>query len=287
MTSDTMTRPASRTSKADPIAKSPAGASARRRETNLDAPIVPSRKAPPRSLLRGVDRHLVSLVAPDSPEAEQYRTLRYAVEYEHRAGEGSLVGVCSPVPGDGKSITSINLAGALAQDSQAKVLLVEADLRRPSVTLENHLALGKATGPGLVDAIQDLSYSLDDVVQHLPHFNLSVLAAGKRSNAPYEALNSARFGEILMQARRRYDYVVVDTPPVVPVPDCRLIAKWVPRFIMVVAAGRTPREAVDDAIALLGQERLLGLVFNGYDRTTTPYYGYGYDDLTRRRRRHW
>ncbi len=229
-----------------------------------------------RPSLDGVDPHLVSLLSPESPEAEQYRALRYAVEYGHKAGEGTVVGVCSPLPGDGKSITAINLAGALAQDPKARVLLVEADLRRPSVTLVDHLALGNVAGRGLVDAILDLSFSLEEAVQRLPHFNLVVLPAGKRSGAPYEALKSPRFGELLTQARQRYDYVVLDAPPVVPVPDCRLLAKWVDSFIMVVAAHRTPREAVRDALALMAPANILGLVFNDHDRSATRQYGYGY-----------
>src|SRR5690349_23430269 len=89
----------------------------------------------------GVDARLVSLIAPESFEAEQYRRLRNAVERMPRNGAGTVVGVCSALPGDGKTITAINLAGALAQDPHARVLLVEVDLRRPSVTVGDQLAL--------------------------------------------------------------------------------------------------------------------------------------------------
>lgn len=241
--------------------------------------------------LNRVDPHLVSFVAPESPEAEQYRALRYAVEYVHKAGEGTVVGVCSPLPGDGKSLTAINLAGALAQDAKAWVLLIEVDLRRPSVTLADHLAIGDiAAGGGLVDAILDSSIGLEKVVRYLPHFNLAVLPAGRPANAPYEALKSPRFGELLMQARKRYDYVILDAPPVVPVPDCRLIAKWVDSFIMVVAAHRTPREAIEEALTLMNSANIMGLVFNGHDRSATRsygYYGYGYGHSSRRDGGHW
>jgi capsular exopolysaccharide synthesis family protein len=227
--------------------------------------------------LDGVDPHLVSFVAPESPEAEQYRALRYAVESLHKVDECTVVGVCSPLPGDGKSLTAINLAGALAQDPKAWVLLIEVDLRRPSVTLADHLAIGDlATSRGLVDAILDSSVGLEEVVRYLPHFNLAVLPAGRRANAPYEALKSPRFGELLTQARQHYDYVILDAPPVVPVPDCRLIAKWVDSFIMVVGAHRTPREALAEALTIMDGTNILGLVFNGHDRSATRSYGYGY-----------
>lgn len=219
-----------------------------------------------------VDARLVSLVVPGSLEAEQYRGLRHVVEYMHKAGECTVVAVCSPTPGDGKSITAINLAGALAQDPKATVLLMEVDLRRPSVTLGNHL--GGFAGRGLVDAILDPSLTLEDVAQRLPDFNLAVLPAGGRPSAPYEMLKSPRLGELLAQARRRYDYVILDAPPVVPVPDCRLIAKWVDGFLMVVAAHRTPRGALEEALNLMDAHSVLGLVFNCHDPWAARHYGY-------------
>lgn len=229
-----------------------------------------------RPSLDKIDAHLVSLIAPDTPEAEQYRVLRYEIEHIHKAGEGTVIGVCSSVPGDGKTITSINLAGALAQDPNSRVLLVEGDLRRPAVTVADHLALGDVAGRGLVDAILDPSLSLEEVVRHVPYFNLTVLPAGRRSSVPYEALKSPRFGELMTQARQRYDYVILDAPPVVPVPDCRLMARWVDSFIMVVAAHRTPREALEEALNRMNSANILGLVFNGHDREAARYYGYGY-----------
>jgi capsular exopolysaccharide synthesis family protein len=254
----------------------------------VPVPPAENRQRPvPRLSLKRVDAHLVSLIAPESPAAEQYRALRYAVECEHQPERGTLSCICSALPGDGKSITAINLAGALAQDSKARVLLMEVDLRRPSVTMEDRLALGNTAGRGLVDAILDPSFSLEEVVLHLPNFNLSVLPAGKRASAPYESLKSPRFGELLTQARQRYDYVILDAPPVVPVPDCRLLIKWVDHFIMVVAANRTPREAVDDALAMIEGGKLLGLVFNGYDRSASRYYDYGYGNGKDRQRIRW
>jgi capsular exopolysaccharide synthesis family protein len=224
--------------------------------------------------IEAVDPHLVSLVNPESVEAEQYRRLRYEVEYLRQKNRSIAVCICSPLMGEGKTMTSINLAGSLAQDSSAKVLLVEVDLRLPSVGVR--LGLGDVAGRGLVDAIQDPGLTLGEVVCQLPRYNLSVLPAGKRSRFPYELLKSPRFGELLTEARARYDYVILDAPPVVPVPDCSLIRQWVEGFIMVVAAHRTPREALEEALTLMPPSSVLGLVFNGYDRSSGRYYGYGY-----------
>jgi protein-tyrosine kinase len=244
----------------------------------------------PQDSIGRIDPHLVSLISPDSIEAEQYRSLRYVVEQMHKTGQegGVVIGVCSPVPGDGKSITSINLAGSLAQDPSARVLLLEVDLRRPSVTIGDHLALGNFAGHSLMDAIINTNLTIEAVTRYLPSFNLSVLPAGHCPRAPYEVLKSARFSELLAQARRRYDYVILDAPPVVPVPDCRLIAKWVDGFLMVVAARRTPRSTLEEALDTMGPGKILGLVFNGLDRSSSRHYRYyGYASPTTRNTTTW
>lgn len=226
--------------------------------------------------LEGIDSHLVSLVAPGSAEAEQYRRLRVIVERIHEAGGSTAIAVSSPAAGDGKSTTAINLAGALAQDSGARVVLIEADLHQPSSILRDHLALRGEDNPGLVDAVLDPDLSLEVVVRRLSAFNLSVLLAGSYAAAPYEVLKAARFGEILAEARRRYDYVILDVPPFVPVADCRLIEPWLDGFLMVVAAHRTPRRALEEAFNLMKPEKSLGLIFNGDDASARYYYRYGY-----------
>lgn len=240
--------------------------------------------------LKKVNAHLVSLVTPGSPEAERYRSLRHAVEQTHTPGKCTVVGVCSPIPGDGKSITAINVAGALAQDPQARVLLMEVDLRRPSVTIGDHLAINDIKAPGLVDAVKNPKLGLNDVLRRVTEFNLDVLRAGGRPSAPYEVLSSPRFGELLAEVRRHYDYVVLDAPPVVPVPDCRLIAQWVDGFLVVVAAHRTPRGVLEEALNALRPEAVLGLVYNGDDGPAARkygYYAYGYDLPSGRNRRPW
>lgn len=230
----------------------------------------PSAKAKDSVLLRSplahVDPHLVSLTAPNSEEAEEYRSLRYAVECVHKPGNGLVIGVCSPLAGEGKSLTAINLAGALGQNSKSRVLLIEADMRKPSLTIMDHLALGNVAGRGLVDAIQHKSLTLNDIVQYLPHFNFSILPAGRQSTTPYEAIKSARFSQLLDQTRQFFDYVIVDTPPIIPVPDSRLLEAHVDAFIMVVGAHSTPRDAVREALTLMGSASFLGLVFNNYKR---------------------
>lgn len=216
-----------------------------------------------------IDECLVSLNTPDTFEADQYRVLRHTVEQRRRTSGVAIVGVSSAAQGDGKTTTAINLAGALAQDRNARVLLIDCDLRSSAMARR----LGLADGRGLVQAIVDPMLSLDDAIRHLPRFNLDVMASGYETSSPYELLKSPRLVDLFEAARRRYDYVVVDTPPVVPFPDCRVLAKVIDGFLLVVSANKTPRRLVDDAIDVLSKEAVIGLVFNGASVDVGRSYG--------------
>ena len=245
------------------------------------APVkLPEPAAPRPPVVHDIDAHLVSLVRPASVEAEQYRVLRHIVE-QTRVGEACvLVALSSPGAGDGKTMISINLAGALAQDPTARVLIIDADLRRPSVA--QRLG-GSGEEPGLIDAILDPQRTLDDVIRRRPEFNLSILPAGQATPTPYELLNSPRLAELLDAARRRFDYIVLDTPPVVPFPDCRVLGKLVDGFFLVVAAHRTPRGLLEEALNVLEPSKVLGIVFNEAERPLSSYYdaAYGYPEPDR------
>src|SRR5262249_33673866 len=240
-----------------------------------DAPSEPAPIAEVPDGARVLDQHLVSLLKPTSFEAEQYRTLRHLIEHLHRTAGLSVVAVSSPVANDGKTTTAINLAGALAQDPQARVLLVDADLRRGD--LARHVGMHDDSALGLVDAILDVRLPLDAVVRRRAPFNLSVVSAGTLPSAPYEVLKLPRVGELLAAARQAYDFVVLDTPPLVSVPDCRVIEKWVDGFLVVVGAHKTPRKLLEEALNVTEAAKVIGLVFNGDDRPLSGYpYGYGY-----------
>jgi capsular exopolysaccharide synthesis family protein len=218
--------------------------------------------------------HLVSLVAPTSFEAEQYRILRHAVERRHTEVGAVVLAVTSPSGGEGKTTTAINLAGALAQAADHRVLLVEADLRRPGVIAQLRMAPAVF---GLAEAITDGGRRLDELCQPVPGFNLWVLPAGRPAMAPYEILRSPRVADLLAEARRRYDYLIIDTPPVIPCPDYRLLEPSIDGVILVVAADKTPREMMDRALDLLDRSKTLGVILNGEahqaDRSSYYYSG--------------
>lgn len=227
-------------------------------------PAAPLAQADSAPQLEPVDEHLVSLLAPSSFEAEQYRALRHVIEQLHKSKQLSVVAVSSPGAADGKTTTAINLAGALAQAPDARVLLVDVDLR--AAALGTRLGLEASGARGLVDLILDPTLSLASTAHACPHLNLSLLSAGRLPKAPYEVLKSPRLGELLAEARGRFDYIVLDTPPLVSVPDCRVIGKWVDGFLIVVTAHRTSRRLLEEALKVTDASKIVGLVFNGDDR---------------------
>jgi capsular exopolysaccharide synthesis family protein len=219
----------------------------------------------------------VSLVNPTAFEAEQYRALRHVIEHTSRERRITIVAVSSAAVGDGKTTTAINLAGALAQGSAARILLVDVDLRRPAIAKALPPEdVDVVSSPGLVDAILDPRLRLEDVVQ-AHSLNLDVLPAGRPAEAPYELLQSPRFAALLEEARGRYHYVVLDTPPLVPIPDCRIIERLADGLLIVVGAHRTPRKLVEEALDAVDPGKVLGLVFNADDGSRPGYYrAYGY-----------
>jgi capsular exopolysaccharide synthesis family protein len=238
---------------------------------------------------RAVAEQLVSLAASGSYAADQYRTLRHTIDRLRLESGLQVLAVTSSCPGDGKSVTALNVAGTLAQSLNTRVLIIDADLRRPSVA--DYLGLGESAARGLVEAIQDPACDWTALVRRLDRINLSVLPAGAPQSAPYELLNSTRLETILGEARRRYDYVLLDTPPLVPFPDGRVLSRWIDGFLMIVAAHRTPRRLVAEALSLLDPTKVVGVVFNGDDRSDVGRYGYhGYRDSyynpTGKHRRH-
>jgi capsular exopolysaccharide synthesis family protein len=211
----------------------------------------------------GLEEHLVSLLAPSSFEAEQYRALRHMIEQLHKSSDLSIIAVSSPDAADGKTTTAVNLAGTLAQAHDTRILLIDGDLR--GANLAGQLGLDERGTPGLVDAILDRHLTLASVTQVHPHLNLSVITAGRRPSAPYEVLKAPRVAELFAEARAKYDYVIVDTSPLVSVPDSRLLGKLVDGFLIVVAAHKTPRKLLEEALNLLEASKIVGMVFNGDD----------------------
>jgi len=216
-----------------------------------------------------LDRRLVSFVDATSFEAEQYRRLRQQIERLCATRGLRTLAVTSAVASDGKTLTAINLAGALAQGHGARILLIDADLRRPTVAKE--LGLETPETSGLMAVVQPGGGRLNEHVVRMDECNLWVLPCGGSRADTYELLTSPRLIEVLAEARRHFDYVVIDTPPIVPVPDGALLSRAVDGYLVVVSANSTPRKLLGEALSLLEPSSVIGLVYN---RDNHPLFGY-------------
>jgi len=217
-----------------------------------------------------MDSHLVSLTSPSSFAAEQYQGLRLTVERLARSRDAQVIAVTSPAAGEGKTVTAINLAGALARGSDARVLLIDADLRRPAVA--KSLGFDDVETNGLADVIAAENGTLASAARPLEGFNISVVPAGSPNPAIHKLLRSPRLEPLLAEARRQYDYIVIDTPPLLPVFDSALLARVADGVLIVVAANQTPRKLLGEALNLVDPAKVLGIVFNRDDRPLFGYY---------------
>ena len=215
-----------------------------------------------------IDSRLVTLTAPETFAAERYQGLRLKIEQMRQKSELRVIAVTSPGAGDGKTVTSINLAGVLARDSSMRVLLIDADLRRSSVSAQ----LGLETGaPGLADLIARSPKPLSALIKHPEVCGFDLLPAGSSAMSVQALFRSDRFAKVLDEARGLYDYVLLDTPPLAPVFDAAVLARAVDGVIMVVAADKTPRRLLAVALDLLDPAKVIGIVFNN---DNSPLFGY-------------
>ncbi len=140
-----------------------------------------------------------------------------------------------------------------------------------------------------MDAIKEPVLSLQDVVIRCDPFGLDVLLTGRLASVPYEFLKSPRLSELLGEARKDYDCILVDTPPLLPLADCRLIERWVDGFLIVVSAHTTPKTLLEEALNMVDKSKIVGLIFNKDEhlvRTYASYYASYYNSSSQKSPRH-
>lgn len=216
-----------------------------------------------------LDPHLVAAIQPASLAAEQYRSLRTRIKRAENGRAVRAIVVTSPAKGDGKSLTAANLALTMAQEFQQRVLLLDADLRRPSV----HRLFGVPDGPGLSDVLIGAA-ELDHALVALPDHHLTLLPAGTPPSHPAELLGSATMRRVLDVLRTRFDRILIDMPPVAPLADLHIVAPMADGVLMIVRAGVTPKPAIERALSGLDLSKVLGLVLNESGAQDTDKYGY-------------
>jgi capsular exopolysaccharide synthesis family protein len=166
------------------------------------------------------------------------------------------VSVTSAVASEGKTLTAINLGLTLAASYQRRVLIIDADLRRPAM----HDWLKLSRTPGLTDAIAAKGVNVSAIVQLMP--GVSVLTAGSRTRDPVNALSSEPFRRLLVEAAIAYDLVILDMPPVGALPDTTLVASASDTTVFVVQAGMTDYTVVQRAVEAIGADRIIGVALN-------------------------
>lgn len=205
----------------------------------------------------------------DPALVEQYRHL--AAVLHHAQGESGCrsVMVTSALPSEGKTLTATNLALTISESYQRRVLLIDADLRRPRIKE----VFGLPNGEGLTDSLNNPRGGKLPVHQITP--TLWVLTAGRATADPMSTLVSSSMKHLLDEAREAFDWVVVDTPPIAILPDANLLASMIDTALLVVSAQATPYPMVQRAAQAIGPSRILGVVLNRAEQSGMPS-GYGY-----------
>lgn len=219
---------------------------------------------------------LVLFTNPQATGCEQYRTLRTQIFHAAERQPTQVIVLTSAIAGEGKTSTTLNLAWAIAQSKEKRVLVIDSDLRRPSVSSY----LGLHGGLGLSEVINDERDALASIVR-IADQSLYILASSREELQPTELLSRERVGELLDELRHYFDYILIDAPPVVPFADARLLANHADAVVMVVRAGLAGHNTIERAIEALPANRILGVVLNGADQVSEVgyygYYGYGYN----------
>jgi polysaccharide biosynthesis transport protein len=214
---------------------------------------------------------LITQVRPQSQMAESYRALRTSLLLSNLGAPPKTIMITSALPQEGKTTTSINCAVVLAQKG-VRVLLIDADLRRPSV----HKILGMGPRSGLSNVLTG-SATLEDAITRSPVLpNLSVLAAGTPPPNPAELLASANMRDMLEHLRGEYDHIVVDTPPALSVTDAVVLSPRADAIVLVIRSGHTTKQALRRSRDILTQvnAKISGVLLNAVDLSSPDYHYY-------------
>lgn len=214
------------------------------------------------------DNRLVALSNEDSLAAEKFRFLAVRLRYMQQRRPFKKLLITSTISEEGKSFVSMNLAVTLARKQRQKVLLIEGDLRRPGITPE----LGLRHLPGLSETLAAGGDVLGNVVQ-LEAPRIWLLPAGDPPENPLELMQSPRLAELMNQMVACFDWVIIDSPPILPLADTTVWSRVADGVLLVVREGKTDRKSLKRGLEQLGKTELLGVVLNNCtDVDQTNYY---------------
>jgi capsular exopolysaccharide synthesis family protein len=219
------------------------------------------------------DSRLVAITEKESLGAEKFRFLAVRLRQARQTRPIKRILVTSSIAEEGKSLTSANLAVTLARKHDQRVLLIEGDLRRP--TLSKEMGLGRL--PGLSESLKGDATPLKNIY-HLKEANTWFLPAGDSSDSTLELMQSPRLPEFLDQVSDLFDWIVIDSPPLLPLADTIIWSRLADGVLLVVRQGKTAKRPLKRALGMLDRSSLLGVVLNGSTNTDHEnYYArYGY-----------
>lgn len=214
---------------------------------------------------------LVASLSPNPIFSEQFRMIRSNLQFSENGMNLKTLGVTSSGPGEGKSTVSANLAAVFA-DQQHRVLLIDADLRKPSI----HRVFRKPNTKGLTSLLNNPKLPVEEVIHRSKIENLFLITSGPTPTNPSELLSSSEMDRLIKLFQTNFDLIIFDLPPTVAVTDAQIMATKVDGTILVVRNDVAYKDAVDKAVDLLRTvgANLVGFIFNGAERKTTDPYSY-------------
>jgi len=220
-----------------------------------------------------VENRLVVASSPSLGASDAYRQLRVSLMLAAEQQKVSFV-ITSALQADGKSLTCLNLGFAIAHEISLDTVVIDADLRRPSLSS----FLGIAPHVGLGEYLTDPSLAIEETILQVKDGPIFVPAGRIRLRNTSELLGSDRMRQFSEELCRLFPGAIIlyDSPPVLPAPDAMALVQWVDGAIFVVSAGKTSRKALTDSVRQFGANRIIGVVVNRSDRGFGYGYGYGY-----------
>lgn len=220
----------------------------------------------------GSESRLVLHTEPNGPAVERYRLMRLRLQEVRASANVKTLLITSAAPQEGKSTVALNLAAVLAEKRNQSVLLLEADLRRPSLAS----TLGLKLPSGLTQCTKN-EVGLQSVIWKVEPLGFHLLPAGKPLDNPAELLTSEWFSDVTAKLVDSFDWIIIDSPPAIPVADALSLKRYADASIIVARADRTQQNAISETIRILGPDHVLGIILNAIEKLdggNYDYYGY-------------
>ena len=214
---------------------------------------------------------LVAMWYPRSAVAEQYRVAATRLGLITGKQKSAVVCMSSALMGEGKTSTALNMAYVLSRDLNRKTVLVDCDLKRP--TVRAYTGVGSTVG---LNEVLLGHKTLDDCLEYHDQLGIWILSARIEESGTTALTHVDRLSELIQGLRERFEYIVLDSPPILAVAETMLIVRMADVVVHVIRARSTPRDVVTDAIKMIGQERAVAVILNGVEAKDTPYSYYNY-----------